>query len=68
MANFDSVDHLTVDTMVDRGSVRAALLDDVNLVEWGEKTERSIPTANRKSFVQRLKDSRESFFNEKASV
>ncbi|MPC80884.1 hypothetical protein E2C01_075480 [Portunus trituberculatus] len=45
--------------MVESGSVRAVLLDDADLVEWGEKMERSMPAAKSTSFVQRLKVFRE---------
>ncbi|MPC54310.1 hypothetical protein E2C01_048220 [Portunus trituberculatus] len=45
--------------MVESGSVRAALLDDADLVEWGEKMERSMPGAKSTSFAQHLKVSQE---------
>ncbi|MPC47680.1 hypothetical protein E2C01_041434 [Portunus trituberculatus] len=45
--------------MVESGNVRAALLDDADLVEWGEKMERSMPAAKSTFFVQCLNVSRE---------
>ena len=51
----DALDHPTAEMMVERGRVKAALLDEADLVEWGEKIERSTPAACITSLVQRLK-------------
>ena len=40
---------------MERGRDKAALLDEADLMEWGEKIERSIPAACIISRVQRLK-------------
>ena len=51
----DVLDHPTAEMMVERGRVKAALLAEADLVEWGENIERSTPAACITFFVQRLK-------------
>ena len=45
--------------MVDSGRDIAALLDEADLVEWGEKIDRLIPESFMMSLVQRLNVSRD---------
>ena len=42
-----------VETTVERGNLRAALLEEADLVEWGEKIVTSTPAAFITSFTQR---------------
>ena len=42
-----------VETTVERGNLRAALLEEADLVEWGEKTVITMPAALITSFTQR---------------
>ena len=53
MVNVDRLDHPIVLTMVDSGRDIAALLDEADLVEWGEKIDRLIPESFMMSLVQR---------------
>ncbi|MPC86998.1 hypothetical protein E2C01_081846 [Portunus trituberculatus] len=48
-----------VETTVARGNIRAALLEEADLVEWGEKTVMSMPAAPITSLTQRRNVSRE---------
>ena len=48
-----------VETTVDRGNLRAALLEEADLVECGEKTVMSMPAAPITSLTQRRNVSRE---------
>ncbi|MPC98943.1 hypothetical protein E2C01_094332 [Portunus trituberculatus] len=48
-----------VETTVARSNIRAALLEEADLVEWGEKTVMSIPAAPITSLTQHRNVSRE---------
>ena len=54
-----NVDTLAQPLIVDKGNTGAALLDDADLVEWGEKTVRSMPAAPITFLTQRRKVSLE---------
>ncbi|KAK4299841.1 hypothetical protein Pmani_027913 [Petrolisthes manimaculis] len=44
---------------METGRVRDALLEEADLVEWGEKIDKSIPASLITSLVQRLRVSRD---------
>ena len=50
-----------VETTVERGNLRAALLEEADLVEWGEKTVISMPAALITSFTQQRNVSLEAY-------
>ena len=55
----ESLAQPTVDTIVESGKDKAALLDADDLVEWGENILKSRPAEYIKSLVQRRNVSRE---------
>ncbi|MPC47947.1 hypothetical protein E2C01_041708 [Portunus trituberculatus] len=55
----DSLAQLTEDKIVERGNFKTALQDKADLLECGEKMERSVPVATITSRVHHLNVSRE---------